>query len=53
MNKPGTYSDALSGSQLAELATRIKEWGGELGFQQLGITDTDLGCHEKLLQNWI
>lgn len=53
MNKPGTYSDALSGSQLAELATRIKEWGGELGFQQLGITDTDLGCHEKLLQNWL
>ena len=53
MNKPGTYSDALSARELAELANRIKAWGVELGFQQLGITDTDLGSHEKLLQNWL
>ena len=53
MNKPGTYSDALSERQLAELASRIKAWGVELGFQQLGITDTELSSHEKLLQNWL
>jgi epoxyqueuosine reductase len=45
--------DALSGRQLAVLAARIKAWGIELGFQQLGITDTRLGSHEKLLQNWL
>jgi epoxyqueuosine reductase len=25
----------------------------ELGFQQLGIADTELGSHEKLLHNWL
>ncbi len=53
MNKPGTHSDALSEQRLAELADQIKAWGVELGFQQLGITDTELGSHEKLLQNWL
>jgi epoxyqueuosine reductase len=53
MNKPGTHSDALSKRQSVELASRIKAWGAELGFQQLGITDTKLGSHEKLLQTWL
>ncbi|MDW5378209.1 tRNA epoxyqueuosine(34) reductase QueG [Halomonas sp. HP20-15] len=35
-----------------ELAERIKQWGRELGFQQVGITDTDLGNHERYLQRW-
>lgn len=47
MNKPGTYPEA------AELASRIKSWGQELGFQQVGITDTQLRSHEKLLQKWL
>ena len=36
-----------------QLATRIKQWGRELGFQQVGITDTDLGNHERYLQRWL
>jgi len=45
--------EALSSAQAAELATRIKAWGVELGFQKLGIADTSLGSHERLLQNWL
>ena len=47
MNKPGTHCDTT------ELATRIKSWGRELGFQQVGITDTQLKSHEKLLNEWL
>ncbi|MCD6009958.1 tRNA epoxyqueuosine(34) reductase QueG [Halomonas sp. IOP_31] len=36
-----------------ELAERIKQWGRELGFQQVGITDTELGNHERYLQRWL
>ena len=36
-----------------ELAHAIKSWGKELGFQQTGITDTDLGKHETHLKNWL
>jgi epoxyqueuosine reductase len=62
MIKPGTPSFCQSGTEsdepfaegrLLELATRIKLWGKELGFQQLGITDTRLGSHEKLLKQWL
>ncbi len=35
------------------LAQRIKHWGGELGFQQVGITDTDLGEAERHLDRWL
>ena len=37
----------------AGLATRIKGWGRELGFQQLGIADTDLGRAEARLRDWL
>jgi len=62
MIKPGTPSSCQTGNEsdepfaegrLLELATRIKVWGKELGFQQLGITDTRLGSHEKLLKQWL
>ncbi|WKE65003.1 tRNA epoxyqueuosine(34) reductase QueG [Gallaecimonas kandeliae] len=36
-----------------QLAADIKAWGQELGFQQLGITDTDLKSHEAALQAWL
>jgi epoxyqueuosine reductase len=36
-----------------QLASRIKSWGLELGFQQVGITDTQLESHEKLLNLWL
>lgn len=35
------------------LADRIKQWGRELGFQQVGITDTDLATHEAFLARWL
>jgi epoxyqueuosine reductase len=36
-----------------ELTAAIKRWGRELGFQQIGIADTDLGEHETHLLNWL
>jgi len=36
-----------------ELADHIKTWSRELGFQQVGITDTDLHEHEQHLRRWL
>ena len=36
-----------------ELARLIKLWGLALGFQQVGICDTDLAAHESELQAWL
>jgi epoxyqueuosine reductase len=35
------------------LAEQIKVWGQQLGFQQVGITDTDLSTEEIKLQQWL
>lgn len=35
------------------LVEKIKTWGLELGFQQVGITDTDLSQAEERLQAWL
>ncbi|HEX6592123.1 MAG TPA: tRNA epoxyqueuosine(34) reductase QueG [Moraxellaceae bacterium] len=35
------------------LATDIKRWGRELGFQQVGISDIALGEHPARLQDWV
>ena len=37
----------------AALATRIKSWGAELGFQAVGIADTDLAAAENRLGEWL
>lgn len=37
----------------SELALKIKSWGDALGFQQIGITDTQLNLAEKRLQDWL
>jgi epoxyqueuosine reductase len=42
-----------SSCTLATLARDIKAWGRELGFQQVGITDTDLGTAEARLLQWL
>ena len=39
--------------ELLHLARRIKTWGQELGFQQVGIADVDLGKDEVLLKRWL
>lgn len=36
-----------------QLASLIKQWGFELGFQQVGIADTDLAEDEAHLLNWL
>ncbi len=36
-----------------QLARRIKQWGKELGFQQVGIADTDLSAAEGRLMEWL
>jgi epoxyqueuosine reductase len=38
---------------LAALAAQIREWGAELGFQQVGITDTDLAAYRDKLLDWL
>jgi epoxyqueuosine reductase len=43
----------LSSQELTHLSLQIKQWGIELGFQQVGITDTDLSAAEIHLHNWI
>jgi epoxyqueuosine reductase len=37
----------------ATLTHKIKQWGKELGFQQLGIADIDLSENEPRLQAWL
>ncbi|BAN50920.1 tRNA epoxyqueuosine(34) reductase QueG [Metapseudomonas resinovorans] len=44
---------SLSTQELATLAQSIKEWGRELGFQQVGISGVELGEHEAHLQRWL
>ncbi|RUR32320.1 tRNA epoxyqueuosine(34) reductase QueG [Vreelandella andesensis] len=44
---------SLSDDDLTRLASLIKTWGRELGFQQVGITDTQLAVHETYLDAWL
>ncbi len=43
----------MTETDLAGLAGRIKAWGRELGFQQVGITGVDLAGDEALLDRWL
>lgn len=40
-------------TNLHQLSIQIKQWGIELGFSQVGITDTDLSAAEPEHQAWI
>lgn len=42
-----------STEQLAELATRIKAWALELGFQQCGITDLNTAGEQAHYEQWL
>ncbi|WP_417710117.1 tRNA epoxyqueuosine(34) reductase QueG [Pseudoalteromonas umbrosa] len=44
---------AISTINYTELAEKIKCWGKELGFAEVGITDINLSEHEKQLQRWL
>lgn len=39
--------------QLLELTNQIKAWGNQLGFQAIGISDTQLDAAEQHLQTWL
>ncbi|MEA3406300.1 MAG: tRNA epoxyqueuosine(34) reductase QueG [Pseudomonadota bacterium] len=40
-------------STLSQLPIQIKQWGQELGFADIGITNTDLSSYEAAHFNWI
>jgi epoxyqueuosine reductase len=46
-------SQQLSQEEQEALIRQIQLWATELGFQQVGITDVDLGEHEGYLQKWL
>ncbi|WP_415878849.1 tRNA epoxyqueuosine(34) reductase QueG [Methylomonas sp. TEB] len=48
MHTPLTQAEDLSA-----LVQRIKHWGEELGFQQIGISGTDLSAAEQHLHDWL
>ena len=52
-NRIDTSFDSISDAALLILADDIKRWGRELGFQQVGITDTKLGQHSDHLHRWL
>jgi len=39
--------------QYSQLADHIRSWAAELGFQQVGICDIDLGEHPQYLDRWL
>ena len=51
--RAGLTAHELSPGHLAQLAIRIKRWGEELGFQKIGICDTQLEGHEARLASWL
>ena len=50
---PHSSVQQLDSDQLAELAHKIKQWGMQLGFQQVGIADIDLSEAEGHLNAWL
>lgn len=43
----------MTDPSLQQLAVDIRAWGEQLGFQQIGITDIDLGEHAAHLRQWL
>jgi epoxyqueuosine reductase len=48
-----TERSAPAQVDITELARQIRAWGGELGFQQIGIADADLSHAEPRLLAWL
>jgi len=49
----GEYPKMLAPEQLNSLPDSIRAWGRELGFQQVGIAECDLGPAEARLLEWL
>jgi len=43
----------VTGLDYRQLAGQIRDWGQELGFQQVGFSDIKLEKHEQFLQQWL
>ncbi|NQX88777.1 MAG: tRNA epoxyqueuosine(34) reductase QueG [Halioglobus sp.] len=52
-NDSHSNTDLLHVGGLHTLMRQIRGWADELGFQQVGVTDVDLGEHERYLQKWL
>jgi epoxyqueuosine reductase len=52
-SNPEPISLDLSAKQLSELASNIKAWGVEMGFDAVGISDGELSKHEAHLNKWL
>ncbi len=52
-NKATQTHSAITPAQLDVLAKDIKQWGLALGFQDIGISDTDLASAETVLNDWL
>ena len=48
-----SLSRDMTSQEMSDLSRQIKQWALELGFSQLGITDTDLTAEEPKLQQWL
>ena len=46
-------SATTSGVDFETLASRIAQWGRDLGFGAMGIADTDLAADEARLLSWL
>ena len=55
MSHPNDYKDvsARHRPDCSALVERIRDWGAELGFQQIGISDIELGQAEQRLSAWL
>ncbi len=53
MNPVPKPAGSLSAEELATLAAEIKGIGMDLGFQQIGIADTDLSAAQAFLDTWL
>lgn len=53
MPEAPTIYNAAQAADMSELAVQIKLWAQEFGFQQTGISDTQLEQHEKWLFEWL
>ncbi len=51
--KAAARGKALDDVALAQLAASIKTWGGDLGFEHVGIADLDLGEAPRRLRDWL
>ena len=51
--RPRNLNESLAEPAAGELVGRIRHWAAELGFQQVGIADCDLGEAETRLKDWL